>query len=178
MNRRAAAALFFLHAVAPMSVYSVELVVIHDSGQTVGIAQYVAPFYDREERHGDRLAPAPPDPLTVPPAVTFPIHTTRMAPSSLRGLPTTRLKIRLTHPVFLVGVDPISVEWLTRNRGRLIDLGAAGTVVNAPTLEAFRSIQAVGRGLPIAFGSMDELATQWGLKVYPILIQADGVIVQ
>jgi integrating conjugative element protein (TIGR03765 family) len=119
-----------------------------------------------------------PDPRNAQLPVTFPVRTPSMRPGALQQNQALKLQSWLPTPVFLVGTDDYSKQWMVRNRDFLARQKAAGIVIDADNLAAFRSIQQVGQGLPMAPSSAEDLARRLRLSVYPVLIRADGVIVQ
>lgn len=174
-SRLAAAFLFFV-AAATQAVP----VVIYDSGQTVPISQFLAPaFQNSNPSKRTPMRPVAPDASRAPLPVTFPVRTTSMRPGTLHSA-THGVKLQSWLPtgVFLVGTDEMSKAWIVRNRDVLARQRAAGIVVHADNMDAFRSVQVLGRGLPMAPSSAEDLAKRLRLNVYPVLIRPDGVIVQ
>ncbi|MNN85404.1 hypothetical protein D3C81_2026880 [compost metagenome] len=73
-------------------------------------------------------------------------------------------------PLFLVGQDPASVEWLSRHAQALQDLGANGLAVEVDNVQALRRIQTAAPGLNIWPVSGDDIAERLELDHYPVLI--------
>ena len=84
----------------------------------------------------------------------------------------------LLAPLFIVGDDPGSKQWLSANRDALHRLGATGLVVNVASLDAFRSLRALAPEVAMAPGSIETLARQAGLDVYPLFVATDGQVSQ
>jgi integrating conjugative element protein (TIGR03765 family) len=149
---------------------------IHEGGPTVPIAPYMEPF-ERNE------APAQP-PVALPSItqqalpVAFPVQTTSMRPGRLSAPVRLRTPGGLPAPMFIVGDDALSHQWLAANRQRLARMGASGVVANVTSLEALQALRRVAPGLPLAPAPLDSLAQDLGLGVYPVLIKADGQITQ
>lgn len=83
----------------------------------------------------------------------------------------------LAHPVFLVGTDPLSRQWLSQHRQALIALGASGLVVQAESERAFKQVQQLAGGASLAPMVGDWLTTtlrRAGVQTYPLLVLADG----
>ena len=83
----------------------------------------------------------------------------------------------LAHPVFLVGTDPLSRQWLSQHRQPLIALGASGLVVQAESERAFKQVQQLAGGASLAPMVGDWLTTtlrRAGVQTYPLLVLADG----
>ncbi len=120
-------------------------------------------------------------PLTVPavpqvdPAQTaqdfvgrlFPVHTPELSPGPVA---TQAVNLSMPTPVFLIGEDKASQDWLDRYRERLQQIQATGLVVEVSSLEAFAQLKAKAGNLPLAPVSGTELAKQLGLSHYPVLI--------
>lgn len=151
------------------------VVTIHEGGPTVPIGQFL-PAVDKADSAttAANLATVPPPQVTLP----FPITTPSMRAGSLQT--TTRLRTSgwLTAPLFIVGDDPSSREWLQANRSGLQRLGARGLVVNVSTLAAYRSLRDIVPDVPMAPGSAEALARQTGLRVYPLFVAVDGQVSQ
>jgi integrating conjugative element protein (TIGR03765 family) len=147
---------------------------IHEGGPTVPIGQYLAGFFSQGAAAAE--TDGPPDSTTLP--VQFPVATASMRPGRLHAPLRLRTPGWLAAPMFIVGDDPLSRQWLSANRERLQRCGASGLVVNVASLEAFRALRALVREVPMAAGSVDELAQQAGLSVYPLFFGVDGRISQ
>jgi integrating conjugative element protein (TIGR03765 family) len=147
---------------------------IHEGGPTVPIGQYLAGFFAQEPPAPQGTAPAQAGTLPM----AFPITTESMRPGRLQASAHLRTAGWLAAPMFIVGDDPPSRQWLALNRDKLRRLGASGLVVSVATLDAFRSLRAVAPDVPMAPGSIDELARQTGLSVYPLFVAADGQVSQ
>jgi integrating conjugative element protein (TIGR03765 family) len=148
---------------------------IYEGGPTVPIGQYLAAFFTQE--------PAPVTNGAVPPRngtlpVAFPVTTRSMRPGRLE----TPLRLRtagwLAAPMFMVGDDPLSKQWLATNRERLHRSGATGLVVNVASIEAFRALRGLVPDVPMAPGSVEGLAQQVRLSVYPLFVSIDGQVSQ
>ena len=78
-------------------------------------------------------------------------------------------------PLFLVGADTRSLEWLAHNRERLVALGAVGMIVRAHDAGDLQRIQSAAKHLPLFAASGEAIARELGLVHYPVLITAQGV---
>lgn len=78
-------------------------------------------------------------------------------------------------PIFLVGDDPLSKQWLAKNKDKLIQLRANGMVVNVATVNGLASLKAIIPELNFAPIAGDDIAKRLGLKHYPILITASSI---
>lgn len=143
-----------------------EPVVIHDSGNTRPITDYL--FMPRPE--------SLPQPTAVPPAPNpeslasriFPVHTLEMTPGEAQ-VRTVDFP-QLPRPIFLIGTDDRSRNWLLRYRGRLEEVQAIGLVVEAGSEQDFLSIKEIAGGLEMASAPASGLPKRLDLRHYPILI--------
>jgi integrating conjugative element protein (TIGR03765 family) len=78
-------------------------------------------------------------------------------------------------PLFLVGQDPTSLDWLSRHAQALQDLGASGLAVEVADAQALLRIQAAAPGLNIWPVSGDDIAERLELEHYPVLINPTGL---
>jgi integrating conjugative element protein (TIGR03765 family) len=152
-------------------------IVIHDGGPTVPISQYLSSFFEGDR---DQSPNAANDTIPHQPQVpmTFPVVTHGMTPGKLSTTFRMNLKGWLNRPVFFIGADSFSRTWLTTNRDRLARAEATGVVVNVASLDDFRAMQALAPALPMAPASVEGLATQLGLRIYPAVISTDGLVAQ
>jgi integrating conjugative element protein (TIGR03765 family) len=147
--------------------------VLYDSGLTWPLAPYMA-ILD-EDLEANKAPSAPP---ATAPGVTLeallPIRTPQMSPGVVRGR-GPQAAVTGARPVFLIGADPLSLEWLAAHRERLIELGAVGMLIEADSIEAVRQVAARAEGLRILPASGAELARALGVRHYPVLISARGI---
>lgn len=171
LRERAHRLVVFAAAAATSAASLAGVTTIYEGGPTVPIGQYLAVFFAREAAESQGTAPAQAG-GALP--MAFPISTESMRPGRLQAPARLRTAGWLTAPMFIVGDDPLSRQWLAVNRDKLRRLGASGLVVNVASLDAFRSLRAVAPDVPMAPGSIDELARQTGLSIYPLFVAADG----
>jgi integrating conjugative element protein (TIGR03765 family) len=84
-------------------------------------------------------------------------------------------------PVFVLGADEVSAQWLRHNLRALHAMRAMGLVVQADNARVMGALQGLGDGLPLAPARSPWLQRRLiavGVNVYPVLIQADGSVVQ
>lgn len=111
-----------------------------------------------------------PDPRAL--TWALPVHSTRLSPGAV---PPRSLKLPGFTPLFLVGQDAVSLEWLAQHVQTLQDLGASGLAVEVADAQALRSIQAAAPGLDIWPVSGDDIAERLELQHYPVLITPTGL---
>lgn len=76
----------------------------------------------------------------------------------------------LPSPLFLVGADNVSLQWLNKHRQALINAGAVGLIVNASSVADLQQIISAAEGLQVSPASGGDLAKQLKLQHYPVLI--------
>lgn len=149
--------------------------VIHDAGG-VPLAPYFEPFAD--DAGGAAREPAPRMPAQPQPPQLFPVVSTRAGPGRLLQNPMpSKLPGGPGQPIFIVGDDPASLDWLQRNADALRRIGARGIVASVGTLEDFLRLRA-SADLHMVPMSADALLEAAGFHVWPVLIGADGAISQ
>jgi integrating conjugative element protein (TIGR03765 family) len=161
-------ALAILHATQSWA----EPVVIFDTGKTQPLAAYL-------------------------PAIKSPIQTAFQAPVTAAILSAERLQVLahslpvttpdltpgkvlpkavsipyLERPVFIIGADVFSLQWLQRHRERLNTLHAVGWVVNVENAKQLAQLKQQAAPLELVALPGSELAQQFGLSHYPVLISS------
>ena len=102
----------------------------------------------------------------------LPVHT-----ETLRAGPfeAQRRRTGVSRPFFLIGCDAYSIEWLNKNRERLVSLQAFGLVVEAEDAQAYRRLEATAEGLVVRPVAGHLIAQHLGIQAYPALVTADGI---
>ncbi len=111
--------------------------------------------------------PAPADVSDMLPVITPEMCAGKVEPRELNLTGMT--------PVFLVGDDSLSREWLTLRRDELKRLQATGLVVNISDKAAFSELQRLVPGVTLLPASASEIACRLQLSNYPVLITATGL---
>ena len=150
--------------------------ILHDSGTGKPIAPYLALLSPKKATLGQ--PPAAPG-LTVA-NYGLPITTPSMSPGKVkkRELPTLKGKMAGASPLFLVGADRWSLQWLQANRENLLDMGAVGIVVAVEKQQELAILEKAAHGLQLVAMSAEQLARDHGVNHYPALIAPPGIIVQ
>lgn len=78
-------------------------------------------------------------------------------------------------PVFMVGDDALSREWLTLRRDELKRRHATGLVVNVSDKAALAELQQLIPGVTLLPASASEIARRLQLSHYPVLITSTGL---
>ncbi|MFJ2982690.1 MULTISPECIES: integrating conjugative element protein [unclassified Pseudomonas] len=102
----------------------------------------------------------------------LPVHSARLSPGAV---PPRTLRLPGMIPLFLVGQDAVSLEWLSRHAQALQDLGANGLAVEVDDVQSLRRIQTAAPGLNIWPVSGDDIAERLELDHYPVLITPTGL---
>ncbi|MFG6656227.1 integrating conjugative element protein [Scandinavium sp. M-37] len=97
----------------------------------------------------------------------FPVVSTRLKPGPVA---TRAVALPGITPVFLIGDDPRSVQWLEARQSYLQTLNATGLVVNVATPARFRFLQQRAGGLTLLPVSGDDFAQRLGLDAYPVMV--------
>ena len=163
------AAVLLLAAGATVASASADgLVVVHDAGGTVDAAPYLERPALSEAIRARALAVAVA--LLGAAAPVYEPVSLPVSPDPLRAGAPSRMRIRgLTRPVFAIGSDPASLEWLASNAPRLRERGAQGFLVSAPSQEAVARSRAFAArlGLELDPVSGAALADAYGARSYP-----------
>ena len=145
-----------------------EVQVIYDNGQTIALPKPNAAIQSAE--------PQPPAHYDF--SQLFPIHTPSMRVSPPNSAHSRQLQPlqRLPGPLFLIGSDRLSQQWLIQHRDRLIALGAIGFLIEAESLADYQAVLALaGAELVIVPSSAEQLAKVLDLQTYPLLLTREGI---
>lgn len=82
---------------------------------------------------------------------------------------------QIVTPMFIVGVDSLSIEWLVTNKAHLKAIGARGIVTNVPSQEAMDFIKARAPELTLSAVPIDDIANLYGISHYPVLIDREDI---
>lgn len=112
----------------------------------------------------------PPASLSV--STMLPVSTPEMTPGAVV---TRQLSLQGMPPVFIVGNDDLSRNWIQKRSAELTKLGATGLVVNISTESELESLKQIAPSLMMAPVQGGDLARRLQLAHYPVLITADGL---
>ena len=96
-----------------------------------------------------------------------------LAPSPLvPGAPHYLLREGMIRPLFILGMDPQSLDWLVDASLALAAIGAQGLVVEAADRRDWLALQAAASeaGIALSLFRADSLADMYGVTTYPVLI--------
>ncbi|MGH9837372.1 MAG: PFL_4695 family integrating conjugative element protein [Blastocatellia bacterium] len=129
-----------------ISLCNAEPVVIYNSGNTRPITDYLF-LPGPESIPPSGAVPPAPDPQSLASRI-YPVHTPEMTPGDVQ---TRNVNFpQLPRPVFLIGTDDRSRNWLLRYRERLREVRAIGLVVEAASEQNYLSIQEIAGPLDLA----------------------------
>lgn len=151
---------------------SAELAVIYDNGETRPLAPFLSVF-------GESPSPAPyhpPDPGVADIARLLPIRSPGLTPGRVAPRPLSLPQGgTLTQPMFLIGSDPGSLQWLVDHHERLRTLNAVGMLVQADTVRDLEAVAELADGLPILPAPAGDIARALGIRHVPVLISRHGI---
>lgn len=82
---------------------------------------------------------------------------------------------QVTRPIFIVGVDSLSIEWLVANKAHLKTIGAQGIVTNVSSQENMNFLRARAPELTLSAVPVDDIARIYGVQHYPVLIDKEDI---
>ncbi len=153
-----------------------QIKVIHDGANTVPAKPY---YQDIKVKQGNmdaaienartQLASLPTAQLQPTMEMYFPINTTQLKV----GQPSQKIIKQLTMPLFIIGMDEGSINWLKQNFLELKSIGARGVVVQAKSFKVFAELQreAITKGMIISAMPGDPLAKAYNISTYPVLLR-------
>ncbi len=97
----------------------------------------------------------------------FPIRS-KIGPGVLQK--PLKLRVPIEKPLFFVGNDPRSRDWVSKNKQYLLSIGATGYATNLQSESELTDIQGLAHPLGIAPMPLDAAAELFGIPVYPVLI--------
>ena len=147
------------------------LTVLYDSGDTQPIAPYLDVLHESGETE-DGSESSSPSLGAADVAQLLPIHSPGLTPGPVQRIAIDR---PFAVPLFLIGCDRGSEQWLQANRSRLLAMGAVGVVVDVPDVQALTRLADLAGGLTLLPGSGSDLARSLGLDHYPVLITSDSI---
>lgn len=115
-------------------------------------------------------------PNAIPDIITeadmLPVVSHRLTPGKVNPI---ALDLTGMSPLFLVGTDKLSRQWLRQHYDVLLANQAVGLVVNVATLEELTELRQIAPKLPLLPTVADDLSRRLKLHHYPVLITETGV---
>jgi len=143
------------------------LTVVADLG-----GESTTPLFDAIAPRDQDNIPSPDTPVTSPEQAVFPVVSQRLHPGSVSS---RTLSLPGMTPLFLLGDDPRSLQWLKQQYTHLVSLNATGLVVSVKTAHHLAWLQQQAPGLTLLPASGDDLAARLQLDAYPVLITDAGL---
>lgn len=146
-----------------------ELKVIADFGGESAIR-----FYEGIQPEHDESASIYPNaiPERVTEADMLPVVSHRLTPGKVTPI---ALDLVGMSPIFLIGADNISYQWLTQHYDSLSSQQAVGLVVNVASIDELEQLRSLAPNLPLLPTPADDLSDRLKLSHYPALITETGV---
>ena len=101
-----------------------------------------------------------------------------LSPTQLRvGRPELTSVPGLVTPLFVMGMDEVSLNWFSRAAEGLADLGARGLVVQADNRTAWQALKARAQdvGIDLMLLAGDSLAEGYGIDTYPMVLMSPAL---
>ncbi|WP_084614885.1 integrating conjugative element protein [Pseudomonas batumici] len=167
----AALALGVLTGLSCAAVHA-ELIVVDDQGGTSTLAYYRSLNLLPDEQPAKAMTLPPVRITAYSEADMLPVRSPSLSPGSFESRVHNAAGLQ---PVFLVGDDELSRQWLQRRGDALREMKAVGWVVNVQRMAALAELRALGAGLEMLPASADDLAQRLGIEHYPALVTATGI---
>lgn len=97
----------------------------------------------------------------------LPVRTPSMSPGRVTG---RALQAPMLQPMFLVGDDPLSRQWLAVRADALRAMNAVGLVVNVEDDAHLNELRQLAHGLQLSPASGEDLASRLKIDHYPVLL--------
>lgn len=101
---------------------------------------------------------------------TFPIETPLMSPGKFSS---RKVHIPLPHPIFIIGSDSNTKDWLKQHIEQLKQLQAVGFLVQAQNQHDLEAMKLIVDGLTLVPLSGNAIAERFNLPHYPVLLLQD-----
>lgn len=161
-----------LAAVSPMTIAQHDLVrqpiVVYQGIDTVPVAPYLSILMSEPRQRSSQPSGLDRQREGVVPMVqTIPFESEAMQP----GKPTFKLIEGMYRPLFIMGMDSISLDWLALNAELLGRLAATGAVVQAKDKADWQRLRDKARevGISLTLLDGDSLAAAYSVTRYPVL---------
>lgn len=102
----------------------------------------------------------------------LPMRSTRLSPGPVAS---GAMQAPGLTPLFIVGDDELSRQWLVRRASALQQMNAVGLVVNVSSQQRLNALRELVPGLLFTPVNGDDMAQRLGLKHYPVLITATAI---
>ena len=150
----------------------------HDRG-AVPARSVIGELLERFGPDPEEVLPDPPSRQTIDPARAvpqsgYPVVSSLSSSVGLVGV--KEIDLPLSSPVCVIGPDAASLRWLSRNRSKLIKVGASCILVRARDAREAERVRAAARPIPVRAVPFDELARIHGIRTVPVLLVGKGAL--
>lgn len=118
----------------------------------------------KHQRAGLRATP----PEGVRFSVAYPIRTTRLSPGQVATTPVPLHQGQ--QPLFVIGNDELSLDWIDINKPYLLEIGARGFVVSVGSEREWNQLRKWLAPLDVKAVTGDAFSEVFGLTHYPFLL--------
>jgi len=151
-------------------VASAQLIVVDDLGGTPATPYYNELGLTAEPRNNP--APKFTPPASIDDSFVLPIRSTRLSAGYVAARSITAPGLS---PLFLIGNDAFSLDWLSRRYDDLLKLGATGLIVQVETAQELANIRRLAPDLQLLPVNGNDLAQRLNLTHYPVLITSEHI---
>lgn len=148
------------------------LIVVEDRGSASTLAYYHSLNLLPDEQTAKAMTLPPMRTIAYSEADMLPVKSPSLSPGTFENRVHNAVGLQ---PVFLVGDDELSRQWLLRRGDVLRDIKAVGWVVNVQRMAALTELRVLGTGLDMVPAAADDLAQRLGIEHYPALVTATGI---
>jgi len=141
--------------------------IVVDTGATVPIEKY---------NHALDVKTEPTRPPTFEDMVArmLPARPVELTPGPQAGRAEKNVNVFI--PFFLLGTDNLSLNWLEKNKNKLVELKAVGYLIEAPNMEAWANvIKRTNNRIRIQVASDKGFAERLQIQHYPVLVNSEGI---
>ncbi|MDP8189078.1 integrating conjugative element protein [Pasteurella skyensis] len=159
----------FLLCLFGANISFAELKVIADLGGESAVRFYepIQPIHsENAPRHPNAIPPFVPEEKMLP-VISHKWTLGKVSPKSV-NLPGAT-------PLFLIGADDTSINWLQAKKQYLISINATGLVINVKNMEQLRQLRQVEPSLKLIPAPADSLGDRLNIYHYPLLITSKGI---
>lgn len=154
------------------SPYPPKLVVVQDRGGMPAQHYFEEAGLTPQVPDMPAVSEAPPVPGPVTEEVMLPVRSTRLSPGPVASRAVQAPGLT---PLFIVGDDALSRQWLVSRASALRQINAVGLVVNVQSLQRLNALRALVPGLMLTPVNGDDMGERLGLEHYPVLITATAI---
>ncbi len=162
--------------VAAMAAKAGALDVIADTGKTIPVPDNLYLIDHKKAAAMARQIRVQDQRIVADYAQLFPLTTPELTLGHLIARKHDKKLPMVLRPLFLVGCDRTSAQWLNTRKDWLMKHRATGMVVECPSLSLYRHMAASFQGLTLMPASGSSLASVYQLKHYPAIITTEGVL--